>query len=52
MDTTNTDFYAYQFKPVLSFLESSSNGLLIADEVGLGKNIEAARCLFRLTFPN
>lgn len=41
MDTTNTDFYAYQFKSVLSFLESPSNGLLIADEVGLGKTIEA-----------
>ena len=41
MDATNTDFYAYQFKPVLSFLDSPSNGLLIADEVGLGKTIEA-----------
>ena len=41
MDTTNTDFYAYQFKPVLNFLDSPSNGLLIADEVGLGKTIEA-----------
>lgn len=41
MDTTNTDFYPYQFKPVLSFLDSPSNGLLIADEVGLGKTIEA-----------
>ncbi|MBS1770563.1 MAG: DEAD/DEAH box helicase [Acidobacteria bacterium] len=41
MDTTNTDFHAYQFKPVLSFLDSPSNGLLIADEVGLGKTIEA-----------
>lgn len=41
METTNTDFYAYQFKPVLQFLDSPSNGLLIADEVGLGKTIEA-----------
>ncbi len=41
MDTTNTDFYAYQYKPVLTFLESPSKGVLIADEVGLGKTIEA-----------
>jgi len=41
METTNTDFYPYQFKPVLRFLQSPSNALLIADEVGLGKTIEA-----------
>jgi SNF2 family DNA or RNA helicase len=41
METTNTDFYAHQFKPVLKFLNSSASGLLIADEVGLGKTIEA-----------
>ena len=41
MDTTNTDFYPFQYKPVLTFLESPSNGILIADEVGLGKTIEA-----------
>ena len=41
METTNTDFYAYQFKPVLKFLNTPAKGLLVADEVGLGKTIEA-----------
>jgi len=41
LNATNTDFYAYQFKPVLNFLDSPCRGLLIADEVGLGKTIEA-----------
>ncbi len=41
METTNTDFYAYQFKPVVNFLESPGNGIVVADEVGLGKTIEA-----------
>jgi len=41
MEATNTDFYAYQFKPVIKILESPANGILIADEVGLGKTIEA-----------
>ena len=41
MEATNTDFYAYQFKPVVNFLMSAGQGILIADEVGLGKTIEA-----------
>jgi superfamily II DNA or RNA helicase len=41
MEATNTDFHAYQFKPVIKILNSASKGLLIADEVGLGKTIEA-----------
>lgn len=41
MEITNTDFYAYQFKPILKLLNSATNGILIADEVGLGKTIES-----------
>jgi len=41
MGVTNTDFYPHQYKPLLTLLESPANGLLIADEVGLGKTIEA-----------
>lgn len=41
MGITNTDFYPHQYKPLLTLLESPANGLLIADEVGLGKTIEA-----------
>ena len=41
MDTTGTDFYAHQFKPVVKLMNSAGRGLLIADEVGLGKTIEA-----------
>lgn len=38
---TNTDFWPHQYKPLLTLLESPANGILIADEVGLGKTIEA-----------
>jgi len=41
MGITNTDFYPYQYRPLLTLLDSAVNSLLIADEVGLGKTIEA-----------
>jgi superfamily II DNA or RNA helicase len=41
METSQTDFYPHQFKPILKFLNSTNGRIIIADEVGLGKTIEA-----------
>ena len=41
MEASNTDLHAHQFKPVLKMLASPTGSLLIADEVGLGKTIDA-----------
>lgn len=42
MEAAQIDFYPYQFKPVLKFINSPTERLILADEVGLGKTIESA----------
>ena len=38
---SRTEFQVHQFKPVMKFLTTDKQRLLLADEVGLGKTIEA-----------
>ena len=48
LKASNTIFKAYQFKPLLKFLNSDNRRILIADEVGLGKTIEAGHIMLEL----
>jgi superfamily II DNA or RNA helicase len=41
MGSGKTQFFPHQFKPVLKFVQANVGRILIADEVGLGKTIEA-----------
>jgi len=41
MNTSKTVFYEYQYKPLIKFINSYRRRILICDEVGLGKTIEA-----------
>lgn len=48
MMASKTDFKPYQYIPLLKFLYSNNRRLLIADEVGLGKTIEAGHIMLEL----
>lgn len=44
-NASRTQFYPFQFKPLIKLLDSATGRLLICDEVGLGKTIEAGLIL-------
>ena len=48
LKASRTLFRPYQFKPLLKYLNSDNKRLLIADEVGLGKTIEAGHIMLEL----
>jgi superfamily II DNA or RNA helicase len=48
LKASKTLFKPYQFKPLLKFLNSDNKRILIADEVGLGKTIEAGHIMLEL----
>lgn len=47
-NASRTRFFPYQFKPLLKLLDSRKNRLLLCDEVGLGKTIEAGLILIEM----
>jgi superfamily II DNA or RNA helicase len=46
--SSRTQFFPHQFKPLLKFLDHPDKRILIADDVGLGKTIEAGYILREL----
>jgi superfamily II DNA/RNA helicase len=48
LKASRTIFKPYQYKPLVKFLKSDIKRLLIADEVGLGKTIEAGHIMLEL----
>ena len=52
LKASKTLFRPYQFKPLLKFINSDNRRLLIADEVGLGKTIEAGHIMLELKARN
>ena len=52
LKASKTLFKAYQFKPLLKFLNSDNKRILVADEVGLGKTIEAGHIMLEMKARN
>lgn len=52
LKASKTLFRPYQFKPLLKFLNSDNKRILVADEVGLGKTIEAGHIMLELKARN
>ena len=48
LQASRTLFKPYQYKPLVKFLDSDVRRILVADEVGLGKTIEAGHILLEL----
>ncbi len=48
LQASRTIFMPYQYKPLVKFLKSDLKRILIADEVGLGKTIEAGHIMLEL----
>jgi SNF2 family DNA or RNA helicase len=48
LGASRTEFYPHQYKPLIKLLDSRNQRLLIADEVGLGKTIEAGLIMLEL----
>jgi superfamily II DNA or RNA helicase len=46
--SARTNFYPHQFKPLLKFLDNPEKRILVADDVGLGKTIEAGYIMCEL----
>jgi superfamily II DNA or RNA helicase len=48
LSATTTNFYPYQYKPLIKLLRSHHGRILVGDEVGLGKTIEAGFALLEI----
>ncbi|RYY77933.1 MAG: DEAD/DEAH box helicase [Moraxellaceae bacterium] len=48
LQASRTIFMPYQYKPLVKFLNSELKRILIADEVGLGKTIEAGHIMLEM----